>query len=129
MRGDSFNASQFRIPEVAQQLRGLTSYQTDEKVLLSNIQSLLSFPTLVLRLPRTSALPYAPPENFIYSTYLSDAFPAAKDNLYLNYYLNLAFQNNSYRTVAWVNPSRYNLEYPLLIKHTLKKKTWMSVPS
>ena len=78
-------------------LRGLNSYQMTEKARLVEMQKVANFPGLIIDIntqKNNDISPYVP-NNFIHSTYLSDAFPASKDNIYLNRYFNLAFQSNS----------------------------------
>lgn len=86
-------------PEYAMsQLRGLNSYQMTEKARLVEMQKPINFPCLLLEIILSgdkNNKSFYVPNNFIFSTYKYDAFPAFKDNIYLNRYLNLAFQNNS----------------------------------
>ena len=82
-----------------QTLRGLTPYQISEKARLVEMQKPINFNMVLLDLlpePINKNSPFFYiPNNFIYSTYLSNAFPATKDNLHLNRYLNIAFQSTS----------------------------------
>ena len=76
-----------------------------EKAHLVEMQKTVNFAGLmikVLTISQAGATPHPKdnpslyvPNNFIYSTYISNAFPAIKDNIYLNRYFNLAFQSNS----------------------------------
>ena len=78
-------------------LRGLTNYQMTEKARLIDMQKPVNFPAFIISLPtktNTSSSLYVP-NNFVYSTYIYDAFPAKKDNVYFWRYLNLVFQNES----------------------------------
>lgn len=81
------------------QLRNLNDYQMTEKARLVEMQKPINFPALMLRIltdptHKNSDSLYVP-NNFIFSTYIHNAFPAFKDNIYLNRYLGLAFQNSS----------------------------------
>ena len=102
-------------------LRGLNEYQMTEKALLVEMQKPINFPNLLIALftrpegPKDKPSLYVP-NNFIYSTYLDSAFPATKDNIFLNRYLNLAFQNNSiieysYSGIAGYLGPQYGLGY------------------
>ena len=82
-------------------LRGLNSYQMTEKARLVEMQKPINFPAIMLRIFLNPGLnnknnsSFYVPNNFIFSTYINNAFPAIKDNIYLNRYFSLAFQNNS----------------------------------
>ena len=78
-------------------LRGLNTYQMSEKARIVEMQKAVNFPGLRIDITtqkKDDASLYVP-NNFIYPTYIANAFPAIKDNIYLNRYFNLAFQSNS----------------------------------
>lgn len=81
-------------------LRGLNNYQMAEKIRLVEMQKAMNAPGLEVKLAlksqnevNTDSLRVA--VNFPYVTYNTSHFPATKDNLYLNRYLSLKFQENS----------------------------------
>ncbi|MGX8716436.1 MAG: hypothetical protein ACSW8C_00415 [bacterium] len=82
-------------------LRGLKEYQATEKARLVEMQKPINFPAVMLRViihrnpDNKNKDSFRIPNNFIFSTYINNAFPAIKDNIYLNRYFNLAFQNNT----------------------------------
>ena len=82
-------------------LRGLKEYQATEKARLVEMQKPINFPAVMLRViihrdpDNKNKDSFRVPNNFIFSTYINNAFPAIKDNIYLNRYFNLAFQNNT----------------------------------
>ena len=94
------------------QQRGLTAYQATEKVRLVEMQKPTNFPSLLLFQWTTGGAKNEPdlyvPNNFIYSTYILNAFPPTNDNIYLNRYLNLVFQNNSILSDSRLSEFYYN---------------------
>ena len=106
------DASEYCSAEKAiKNLRGIENpYQMVEKARLVEMQKSINFPSISLwLLTSTSNITNTNDKdepslyvsnNFIYSTYISNAFPASKDNIYRSRYLNLAFQNNSVITTT-----------------------------
>ena len=85
------------------ELRNLGAYQMTEKANLVEMQKPINFPAIILNIrtkstEKNSSTLYVT-NNFIYSTYLSNAFPATQDNIFLNRYFNLAFQRSSILTI------------------------------
>lgn len=85
----------------AKKLQGLNTYQMTEKLRLVEMQKPTNFPGVHIYIKqkqkneKESSNPLSVPNNFVFSTYIDDAFPPSKDNVFLNRYLNLAFQDNS----------------------------------
>lgn len=85
--------------EAMEKLRGLNAHQMTEKARLVEMQKSINFPGIQISIftddtNKDNSSLYVP-NNFIYSTYIYNAFPASKDDIFLNRYLNLAFQDKS----------------------------------
>ena len=95
--------SDYNPKDAMHNLRGLDSYQMTEKARLVEMQKAINHPAVRINLltknkasaPEVNSASLYIPNNFIYSTYLSNAFPAIQDNIYLNRYISLAFQSES----------------------------------
>jgi hypothetical protein len=94
-----YNNPNDKILAAAKELQGLNSYQMTEKLRLIEMQKPTNFPGVHIYIKqknkKESSNSLSVPNNFVFSTYIDDAFPPSKDNVFLNRYLNLAFQNNS----------------------------------
>ena len=104
---------------VMSKLRGLNTYQMTEKARLVEMQKPIDFPCILLKFCTNRNTVYKDESslyvvnNFIFSTYIKDAFPPLKDNIYLNRYFNLAFQKNSIinvleSTINTINNTEFN---------------------
>lgn len=94
-----YNKQSSEILPAAEKLQGLNTYQMTEKLHLVEMQKPTNFPGVHIYIKqkkeKESSDSLSVPNNFVFSTYIDDAFPPSKDNVFLNRYLNLAFQNNS----------------------------------
>ena len=80
-----------------EQLRGLNNYKMTEKARLIEMQKAMNSAAVTINLltknkssaSEVSSASLYVPNNFIYSTYMSSAFPAVQDNIYLSNYINL----------------------------------------
>lgn len=97
---DLYSEENLSAATAAKDLRGLDAYQMTEKARLVETQKTINSPGLEVQLLLKSSSDTKQdslriPISFPYVTYNSTHFPAKNDNLYLNYYLKLKFQENS----------------------------------